>query len=67
MGEKVNKLIRRFVKYIKRTGINKLMAVLLVIVGCLPLWIDNDATLLIIMTLIAVPLFCTKNSCLYKV
>lgn len=67
MSKKFIKTARKIVRYIKETYVNKLMAMLLLIIGCLPLWIDNDATLLILMSIFALPLFFARHSCLYKV
>lgn len=67
MNKKFVKTARKIARYIKETYVNKLMAMLLLIIGCLPLWIDNDATLLIFMSIFAVPLFFARRNCLYKV
>lgn len=66
MSKKFIKTARKIVRYIKETYVNKLMAMLLLIIGCLPLWIDNDGTLLIFMSIFAIPLFFARHSCLYR-
>lgn len=44
---------------------NKLYAVVLLICGYLPVLIDKDATALVFLTLIAVPLFFAKENWIY--
>lgn len=44
---------------------NKLYAVVLLICGCLPVLIDKDATVLVFLALIAVPLFFAKENWIY--
>ncbi len=48
-----------------KTRKNKLYAVVLLICGYLPVLIDNDATSLIFLALIAVPLFFAKENWIY--
>lgn len=46
----------------KNTLKNKIVALLLIIIGFLPVIFDNDATFLVIALFFAIPLFLSKNN-----
>ena len=52
----------KFINYIKRTLLNKLISLILVVGGALVLWLEEDATALIFLSFFAVPLFFTKEN-----
>lgn len=49
-------------KYLKRTLKNKLLALALSALGCLHFSWSNDATVIVFISLIAVPLFFAKRN-----
>ena len=51
----------RFFKYICRTWKNKLMAIAMVCAGMLGVVIEKDATALVFLMLIAVPMFFSRR------
>lgn len=44
---------------------NKIVAVTMILAGCIPVWLDNDATVLVMFGCIAVPLFFAKKQWVY--
>ena len=46
----------------KGTIKNKLIAMVFVLAGCLPVMLDGDATLLIFLSFVALPLFFAKRN-----
>lgn len=54
--KKRENLWNRIVGYFYRTWKIKLMAFALIVGGCVPLWIDNDATALVFILFFALPL-----------
>ena len=44
-------------QYLKRTWKNKLAAIGLLLCAYVPIWLDRDATVFILMAMIAIPLF----------
>lgn len=48
-------------EYLKNTWKNKLVAILLMLVGCVPIWLERDATILALMLILSIPLFFTKQ------
>lgn len=52
---------KRIKRYFHRTWRNKLWAMILLLIGYMFLHIDNDSTLLVCFTLIAVPLFFART------
>ena len=57
---------RGFVAYLKRTFANKIIAILLGIIGWVATFIDNDATIFVFLMLIAVPLFFARTNWIMK-
>lgn len=55
----------RFVNYLYKTWRNKVTAMVMVAIGMTGLMMDKDATLLVIMSLIAVPMFFSNKNWLY--
>lgn len=51
--------------YIRRTLKNKLIAVMMLIAGFVVWKLDSDATVLVFLSLFAIPLFLTKKDCTY--
>ena len=49
-------------QYLKRTWKNKLAAIGLIIPSLIPIWLERDATVFVLMAMIAIPLFfATQN------
>ena len=49
-------------RYLKRTWKNKLVALVLLMVSTIPIWFDRDATMFVLMLMIAIPLFFAKEN-----
>lgn len=62
---KKDKYLRMTVRYIKRTLKNKLCALTLLIAGALTLTVSNDATGLVFVSIIALPLFFARENWMY--
>lgn len=60
-----NKNEKKAINYFRRTFKNKLCAALLFMVGLIALGIDSDATSLVFISCIAVPLFFAKENWIY--
>ena len=52
----------KFVRYMKRTALNKIWSVMMIGLGCGSMLISDDATFLVMMLMIAVPLFFAKEN-----
>ena len=50
-------------QYLKRTWKNKLAALGLLFTSMVPIWLDRDATILVLMLIVIVPLFFTSKDC----
>ena len=64
-GESIMKLKtmrKKFRRYIRRTYKNKLCAIALFIIGVVPVFIENDGTLMIITSCISIPLFFSRKN-----
>lgn len=48
-----------------KTWKNKVTAILLVLAGSVPVWLSNDATVLVFTSMFAVPLFFAKRQWVY--
>lgn len=57
--------LRKAVRYIKRTLKNKLCAIILLTCGALTITVTNDATGLVFVSIIAIPLFFAKENWMY--
>lgn len=66
MSEKTIKRNRKFVRYMKETYVNKLVALLLLVITYIPIVLDHDATVFVFTLMIAVPLFLSKRNWFYK-
>jgi hypothetical protein len=53
--------IRRFVRNLDRTWKNKICAIALICAGMISMMIDGDATALVLMLIIGIPLFFTEK------
>lgn len=53
---------KTFRRYIRRTYKNKLCAISLFIIGLVPMYIINDATVMVLMLIFGVPLFFAKRN-----
>lgn len=62
MKKKMIKLVKRFVLYMFETFWNKVCAVSMILCGMVPVFIDKDATALVFIGIIAVPLFFTRTN-----
>lgn len=60
-----NKYIGKIMTNLHETGKNKLCAILLVAMGIIAAEIDGDATGLIFLSCMALPLFFTKKNFIY--
>mgnify|MGYP006898653564 CR=1 FL=1 len=54
--------IESFIKYIRRTWKNKLIAMALVCIGMAGVVLESDATALVLMLLLAVPMFFSRKN-----
>lgn len=50
----------------RRTIKNKIMAILLVTAGLVPVFIEGDATVLVLSLIFAIPMFFAKKDLTYK-
>lgn len=57
--------VRRFVRNIKETWMNKLAVIAMLICSSLPMFLDGDATALIFMLMFAAPLFFATKQVIY--
>lgn len=58
----IGRRIYRFKRYMRRTYKNKLCAIVLLMAGMVPVWLDRDGTALLLMLVIAIPLFFSKKN-----
>jgi hypothetical protein len=49
-------------QYLKRTWKNKVVALLIMLPGLIPVWLDGDATVLVLTLIAATPLFFAKQN-----
>ena len=56
---------RKFVRYIRRTFVNKVCAVALALIGTLVTMLDGDATFLVLALMIGVPMFFAHERWIY--
>ena len=61
MKKKMIKLVKRFVLYMFETFWNKVVALAMILCGMVPMIIDKDATALIVIGFIAVPMFFART------
>lgn len=61
------KTMLRFIRYLRRTYRNKIVALVLILLGVLSTMVDGDATALVFMSLIAVPVFFMNKNCIVPV
>ena len=54
-----------FIEYIEETWKNKLYAIAMMVASTVPIIYDNDATALVFMSFIAIPMFFSKKSWVY--
>lgn len=59
----MNKRMKKFVRYIRRTYKNKICAIAVISGGILSTAILNDATFLVFTLMIGIPMFFTKRNC----
>lgn len=62
---KNNRGIKRFARYIYRTYKNKLCALALIILGVLTTNIEGEGTVLLFLSMIALPLFFSDENWIY--
>ena len=62
---KNNRGIKRFARYIYRTFKNKLCALALIILGVLTTNIEGEGTVLLFLSMIALPLFFSDENWIY--
>lgn len=58
----MRKILKAIKKNLRRTYKNKLCAIALIIIGFLPIYIENDATVLVVSLMIGIPLFFSKQN-----
>ena len=56
---------KRFVRYMRRTYKNKIVAIALLTIGWLSTLIDNDGTFLLLAVMFGVPLLFTNKNWIY--
>ena len=61
MKKKMIKLVKRFVLYMIETFWNKVVALAMILCGMVPMFIDKDATALVFISFIAVPMFFART------
>ena len=49
-------------QYLKRTWKNKMIALLLLVVSLVPIWLEGDATMLVLMSPVVIALFCANQN-----
>ena len=62
MNNTKNTYMRSFARYLRRTFPNKLCASVLVVLGAAAREVSGDATVLVCMLLIGIPLFITRKN-----
>ena len=62
MKKNMIKLAKRFVLYMFETFWNKVVALAMILVGMVPVFIDKNATALVFISFIAVPLFFARTN-----
>lgn len=62
MKRRIRRCYRRFKRYMDETLANKILALILVFIGVIPIWIIEDGTFLVLMLIFAVPLFFAKEN-----
>ena len=62
MDTTIGRRIYRFKRYMRKTYKNKLCAIVLLMAGMVPVWLDRDGTALLLMLVIAIPLFFSKKN-----
>lgn len=65
MSKKNRKRRRSFMMYMQDTYKNKLTAIVLMAISIVPILLDHDATLFVVMIVFAVPLFFAKDNWIY--
>lgn len=65
MSKKNRKRKRSFMMYMQDTYKNKLTAIVLMAISIVPILLDHDATLFVVMIAFAVPLFFAKDNWIY--
>ena len=59
-----NTKLVKFGNYIRETIMNKIVSLILIMIGVLSTFIDNDATFLVFTLIIGIPLFFEKDNCI---
>lgn len=49
--------MKKIINYFKKTWKNKLAAIVLLAIGWLMVWLEKDATVLVMLSIFAIPLF----------
>ena len=62
MNSKTEKYIQKVIKYMRTTFMNKLCAIILLMIGLLVCMLTDDATGLVFIACIAVPLFFARKN-----
>lgn len=62
MENRVRRFIGTFIEYMIVTYANKLVAIALIGLSCVPILLDGDATIMIFMLIVAIPLFFSKRN-----
>lgn len=65
MNKKIEKYMKKFVRYILRTYKNKLASLLMFAIGIVSAKISNDATFLVFVVMLFGPIFFINENCFY--
>ena len=65
MSKMVHKHMSNFIKYMKETIFNKIIAIIILVVASVPVWLDRDITALVLISIFAIPLFFAKNNWIF--
>ena len=63
---KLTRSIRRFVRYIRRTWKNKLLALAMLVIGIVSMKLTNDGTFLVFVLMTFGPIFFANENCFYQ-
>ena len=62
MNKKIEKLAKRFVLHMFETFWNKVIALAMIFIGMIPMFVDKDATAVVFISFIAVPMFFARTN-----
>lgn len=56
---------QKFIKYLRKTWKNKVIAIAMILCGMLGVWVLEDATALVFILFIAIPMFFSRKDWVY--